>query len=210
MAHDKKVYEGGALVKQSPASESRLSRAKEVAAAIDAGNTAVKKIAALLSKDLPFNALTQAYHYVNYDLLKTVDGMKKSVNDFIKDWVEEEVAKDGGGVLIAGKTESGGPKYTTDVDYGPNKFRINASKNLSSLPDLKLLAQLVLKRRKERKPDREVSEAQCFNDITDEVVSREFSGDKVRKLIDKGVITQKDVDSCRVEAKNFSLKVDKL
>lgn len=218
MAHDKKVYEGSALAKQAPA-DGKLSRAKEFESTVNAGNTLIKKLATLLSKDLPLNALTQTYHLINNDWLKSLGGMRDTVNSYLKEYIEEQAQADREALekgeeapsqVIHGKTESGGSKYEMSMDFANSKFRVTGTKARATKPDIKLLAERLLKNRKAKKPDRDVSLSQCESDITDVVTEYVYSEDKVRKLIDKGVLTTKDVELSRPEKPGMTLKVDKL
>lgn len=179
------AYAGKALVKQDPQGKP-LTVAGQMRAANEGISLALKRMADLMSGDMPLPALTGAYFLMRREWNPVLKRLDDAANKALKAEVTEK------GELSRG--DGGGEVHTMDVDFSGAKFRCVASQALATTPDVKELCALA-----------GLKESQ----LTVQVISHEFSQDKLDKLMAEGRVTQEQIDKCR-KARSVSLKVEKL
>lgn len=180
------AYKGSALTKQEPV-EQKLSRTALLKEANQQVGAALKTMADLMSGDMPVPALAGSYFLMHKEWYPVLKKLEDAAKDALRDAV---VAKG-----PTGKTDAGGDKFEQDMDFGGGKFRVVASQSLPSEPDLKLLCH-----------ETGLKESQ----LTVQVVSQEFSKDKLERLMADGKVTEEQVRAARKPKGKPSVKVEKL
>lgn len=180
-------YKGSALAKQAPQGN-KLSRGAQMKECNELVSAALQKMADLLSEEgMPVPALTGSYYLMHNQWSKVLDKLETAAKDALRDAVVSKGP--------SGTTESGGQKYEMDLDFGGGKFQVVGTESRASQPDVKLLcAETGLKE----------------SQLTVQVVSHEFSKDKLETLMAAGKVTQEQVDKCRPVKGKVAIKVVKL